>query len=82
MHSVFLTRFVEIKGIVDFLSFWVFSLIDAKNILFQHLASEIVLTDMMSDKLKGETMDMQHGLVFSKPIKVTSSEGTHYFFNE
>jgi malate/lactate dehydrogenase len=42
----------------------------------QHLASHIVLTDMMEDKLKGEMLDLQHGLTFCKSIKVTASTGS------
>lgn len=38
----------------------------AYSILQQHIASEICLVDMIPDKLKGEMMDLQHGLAFTK----------------
>ncbi|XP_046390876.1 L-lactate dehydrogenase isoform X2 [Ischnura elegans] len=48
----------------------------AFSILTQNIASEIALVDVMADKLKGEMMDLQHGLTFLKNIKVTA--GTDY----
>ncbi|XP_021944506.1 L-lactate dehydrogenase isoform X2 [Folsomia candida] len=48
----------------------------AYSVLNQHLVSEIVLMDVNEDKLKGEMMDLQHGLTFCRPIKI--SAGTDY----
>nr|CAD7408342.1 unnamed protein product [Timema cristinae] len=41
--------------------------------LFQNVASEIVLVDVVADKLKGEMMDLQHGLTFMKNVRVNAS---------
>ena len=38
----------------------------AFSLLTQHICSELALVDMMADKLKGEMMDLQHGLTFLK----------------
>ncbi|PAV59439.1 hypothetical protein WR25_13549 [Diploscapter pachys] len=38
----------------------------AYSILQQNIASEICLVDVVADKLKGEMMDLQHGLPFVK----------------
>jgi len=38
----------------------------AYSILQQHIASEICLVDVVADKLKGEMMDLQHGLAFTR----------------
>ncbi|XP_059470899.1 L-lactate dehydrogenase [Neocloeon triangulifer] len=45
----------------------------AFSILNQGIASELALVDMVADKLKGEMMDLQHGLTFMKNAKVTAS---------
>merc|ERR1712002_45148 len=42
-------------------------------IMAQEVASEIALVDVMLDKLKGEVMDLQHGLTFLRNIKVSGS---------
>jgi len=34
-----------------------------------------VIVDTVADKLKGEIMDLQHGIPFLKPVKVTGSVG-------
>ena len=39
----------------------------------QNIASEICLTDVVADKLKGEMMDLQHGLAFTKHCHVNAS---------
>ena len=41
----------------------------------QHVASEIALVDVVEDKLKGEMMDLQHGLTFLRNVKVNASTG-------
>ncbi|CAD6197711.1 unnamed protein product [Caenorhabditis auriculariae] len=38
----------------------------AYSILQQNLANEICLVDVVADKLKGEMMDLQHGLAFTR----------------
>lgn len=38
----------------------------AFSMLQQNLVSELCLVDVMADKLKGEMMDLQHGLAFSR----------------
>ncbi|XP_063244799.1 L-lactate dehydrogenase isoform X2 [Bacillus rossius redtenbacheri] len=45
----------------------------AFSILTQNVSSEIVLVDVVADKLKGEMMDLQHGLTFMRNVKVNSS---------
>ncbi|KAF4526646.1 hypothetical protein B566_EDAN015197 [Ephemera danica] len=45
----------------------------AFSILSQGIASELAMVDMMPDKLKGEMMDLQHGLTFLKNAKVSAS---------
>jgi malate/lactate dehydrogenase len=42
---------------------------------FQHVASELVLVDVVADKLKGEMMDLQHGLTFMGHARVKASTG-------
>ncbi|EPB67341.1 lactate/malate dehydrogenase, NAD binding domain protein [Ancylostoma ceylanicum] len=38
----------------------------AYSILQQNIANEICLVDVVADKLKGEMMDLQHGLAFTR----------------
>nr|WOE90269.1 L-lactate dehydrogenase-like protein [Scolopendra mutilans] len=45
----------------------------AFSILTQGIASEIALVDMVPDKLRGEMLDMQHGLTFLRNIKIEAS---------
>lgn len=45
----------------------------AFSILTQGIASEIALVDVVPDKLKGEMMDLQHGLTFLKNMKIEAS---------
>merc|ERR1712002_788819 len=45
----------------------------AFSLMAQEVASEIALVDVMLDKLKGEVMDLQHGLTFLRNIKVSGS---------
>jgi malate/lactate dehydrogenase len=42
---------------------------------FQNVASELVLVDVVADKLKGEMMDLQHGLTFMKHARINASTG-------
>ncbi|XGW13029.1 hypothetical protein V3C99_013570 [Haemonchus contortus] len=42
----------------------------AYSILQQNIANEICLVDVVADKLKGEMMDLQHGLAFTRPCIV------------
>uniref|UniRef100_A0A915JK26 L-lactate dehydrogenase n=1 Tax=Romanomermis culicivorax TaxID=13658 RepID=A0A915JK26_ROMCU len=48
----------------------------AFSMLVQHVARELVLIDVVEDKLKGECMDLQHGLPFIK--NCTIKAGTDY----
>uniref|UniRef100_A0A4D5R8X2 L-lactate dehydrogenase n=1 Tax=Scolopendra viridis TaxID=118503 RepID=A0A4D5R8X2_SCOVI len=45
----------------------------AFSILTQGIASEIALVDMVADKLRGEMLDMQHGLTFLRNVKIEAS---------
>ncbi|KFD50243.1 LOW QUALITY PROTEIN: hypothetical protein M513_08871, partial [Trichuris suis] len=45
----------------------------AFSILVQHTASEICLIDIAEDKLRGEMMDLQHGLPFVKSCTIKAS---------
>lgn len=45
----------------------------AHSIMQQDIASEIALVDMVPDKLKGEQMDLQHGLAFVRPCIIKAS---------
>ncbi|CAG0884719.1 unnamed protein product [Darwinula stevensoni] len=45
----------------------------AYAILTQHVATEIALVDMNANKLKGEMMDLQHGLTFLRNVRVNAS---------
>ena len=36
----------------------------AFSLLTQHICSELALVDVVADKLRGEMMDLQHGLTF------------------
>merc|ERR1719369_42437 len=45
----------------------------AFSLLTQNICSELALTDIMEDKLKGELMDLQHGLTFLKNVKISAS---------
>lgn len=44
----------------------------AFSIITQGIASEIALVDVMEDKLKGELMDLQHGLTFLHNVKINA----------
>jgi len=39
------------------------------------LADELALVDVVTDKLKGETMDLQHGSLFFNTPKIVSGKG-------
>ncbi|NP_001258724.1 L-lactate dehydrogenase C chain isoform 4 [Canis lupus familiaris] len=43
-------------------------------ILLKDLADELALVDVAVDKLKGETMDLQHGSLFFNTSKITSGK--------
>merc|ERR1712142_4430 len=45
----------------------------AFSLLTQNICSELALTDIMEDKLRGELMDLQHGLTFLKNVKISAS---------
>lgn len=45
----------------------------AFSIMSQGIASHIALVDCMEDKLKGELLDLQHGLTFLNNIKIEAS---------
>ncbi|XP_022263938.2 LOW QUALITY PROTEIN: L-lactate dehydrogenase A chain-like [Canis lupus familiaris] len=44
----------------------------AISILMKDLAGELALVDVMEDKLKGEMMDLQHGSLFLRTLKIVS----------
>ncbi|XP_060521111.1 L-lactate dehydrogenase-like isoform X2 [Cylas formicarius] len=46
----------------------------AFSILSQGVSSDVVLVDVMEDKLKGEMMDLQHGALFLKNATITASK--------
>ncbi|XP_030745188.1 L-lactate dehydrogenase [Sitophilus oryzae] len=44
----------------------------AFSILSQGVSSDVVLVDVVADKLKGEMMDLQHGALFLKNARITA----------
>lgn len=51
----------------------------AFSILTQSVSSEVVLVDVMADKLQGEMLDLQHGSAFMKNASINASTGENYF---
>lgn len=47
----------------------------AFSVLTQNVSSEIVLVDVMQDKLNGEMLDLQHGSAFLKNAHINASTG-------
>lgn len=47
----------------------------AFSILTQSVSSEVVLVDVMADKLQGEMLDLQHGSAFMKNASINASTG-------
>ncbi|KAJ8668728.1 hypothetical protein QAD02_010391 [Eretmocerus hayati] len=45
----------------------------AFSILTNHVSSDVVLIDVMAEKLKGEMMDLQHGSAFLKNARINAS---------
>lgn len=45
----------------------------AFSLLTQHICSELALIDVVPDKLRGEMMDLQHGLTFLRNVKIDAS---------
>merc|ERR1712212_791440 len=45
----------------------------AFSLLTQSICSELALVDMVEDKLRGEMLDLQHGLTFLRNIKIDAS---------
>ncbi|RLU26756.1 hypothetical protein DMN91_000553 [Ooceraea biroi] len=45
----------------------------AFSILSSHISSDLVLIDVMTDKLKGEMLDLQHGSAFLKNPRISAS---------
>lgn len=45
----------------------------AFSLLTQHICSELALVDVVADKLRGEMMDLQHGLTFLRNVKIDAS---------
>ncbi|XP_015598461.1 L-lactate dehydrogenase [Cephus cinctus] len=45
----------------------------AFSILTSHVSNDVVLVDVMEDKLKGEMMDLQHGTAFLKNARINAS---------
>ncbi|XP_076623753.1 L-lactate dehydrogenase isoform X1 [Colletes latitarsis] len=45
----------------------------AFSILTNNVSSDVVLVDVMADKLKGEMMDLQHGSTFLRNAKINAS---------
>lgn len=46
----------------------------AYTLMLSGLASEIVLIDINKDKADGDVMDMNHGISFVSPVKITSGD--------
>ena len=46
----------------------------AYTLMLSGVASEIVLIDINKDKADGDTMDMNHGISFVSPVKITSGD--------
>ncbi len=46
----------------------------AYALMIRGLASEIVLVDVRVEKAEGEAMDLNHGLSFAKPMKITRGD--------
>jgi len=46
----------------------------AFSMLTQGICSELALVDMMEDRLKGEMLDLQHGLTFLGNVKIDASK--------
>lgn len=51
----------------------------AFSILTQSVSSEVVLVDVMEDKLRGEMLDLQHGTAFMKNARIDASTGNENF---
>ncbi|CAB3259037.1 unnamed protein product [Arctia plantaginis] len=47
------------------------------SLLTQGVTTNIAMVDTMSDKLKGEMMDLQHGSAFMKNAKIQASTGNN-----
>ncbi|XP_065185211.1 L-lactate dehydrogenase-like [Sycon ciliatum] len=47
----------------------------AFSLVQQGLVSELALVDIDKSKMEGEVLDLQHGMVFTSPVKVTGSPG-------
>ena len=45
---------------------------------FQGVATDFALVDMISDKLRGEMMDLQHGSQFIKRCNIQASTGESF----
>ncbi|XP_076063125.1 lactate dehydrogenase isoform X1 [Oratosquilla oratoria] len=45
----------------------------AFSLLTQHICSELALVDVAADKLRGEMLDLQHGLTFLRNVKIDAS---------
>jgi len=43
-------------------------------LMIRELATEVVLVDLDNEKAVGEMMDFNHGLSFSKPVKITAGQ--------
>ena len=43
-------------------------------LMIRELTTEMVLVDINKDKAEGEVMDFNHGLSFSKPVKITAGD--------
>lgn len=54
----------------------------AFSILTQSVSSEVVLVDVMADKLQGEMLDLQHGSAFMKNASINASTGENNFLGE
>lgn len=51
----------------------------AFSILTQSVSSEVVLVDVMAEKLQGEMLDLQHGSAFMKNASINASTGNKKF---
>jgi L-lactate dehydrogenase len=47
----------------------------AFSLLVQGICNELALTDVAEDKLKGELLDLRHGVPFLRNVKIDASKG-------
>jgi L-lactate dehydrogenase len=50
----------------------------AFSLLVQGICNELALTDVVEDKLKGELLDLRHGVPFLRNVKIDANKGTFF----